>query len=242
MQYSLTNVNAFILLAAIAYSLYLYIEKDSERSSSSVNALSIQGKTAMPHNVSDTSYANSLAEGESSSNTDLSDKNNSPIQLISQMKGYFYINPFIALSLALTLFSFVGIPPLIGFFAKQMVLSSALDNGYVFMVLTAILTSVVSAYYYLALVKQMFFNKTDYILNPYLIGTSLKASIFNSLETGKSSLNPISSAKHKTSSTSANNVLEIVIDINNVKLSSFLSVIISSLTLVILLFILIPQE
>jgi len=39
-------------------------------------------------------------------------------------KGNFYINFYPAISLAITLFSFVGVPPLIGFFAKQMVLSA----------------------------------------------------------------------------------------------------------------------
>jgi len=37
----------------------------------------------------------------------------------------------LALSFAITIFSFVGIPPLMGFFAKQMVLSAASDNGYI---------------------------------------------------------------------------------------------------------------
>ena len=63
---------------------------------------------------------------------ELIDKNNSPIQLISQLKGYFYINPLLAISLAITIFSFIGIPPLVGFFGKQMVLSAALDKGYIF--------------------------------------------------------------------------------------------------------------
>jgi len=76
---------------------------------------------------------------------ELLDKNNSPIQLITQLKGYFYINPFLALSLAITIFSFAGIPPLVGFFAKQMVLSAALDKGYIFMAIVAILTSVIGA-------------------------------------------------------------------------------------------------
>src|SRR4051812_38841336 len=49
--------------------------------------------------------------------------NLSPIQLIDQLKGYYYINPIIALSLGITLFSFAGIPPLIGFFGKQMILN-----------------------------------------------------------------------------------------------------------------------
>ena len=69
------------------------------------------------------------------------------VQLISQLRGYFYVNPILALSLAITIFSFVGVPPLIGFFAKQMVLSAALDSGYVFLSLVAILTSVVGSAY-----------------------------------------------------------------------------------------------
>ena len=75
-------------------------------------------------------------------NKNLLDRNYSPIQLISQIKGYFYINPYLALCITTTLFSFVGIPPLVGFFAKQMVLSAALDSGYVFITLVTILISV----------------------------------------------------------------------------------------------------
>ena len=75
----------------------------------------------------------------------------------------------LALSLAITLFSFVGVPPLIGFFAKQMVLSAALDSGYIFLTLVAILTSVISAVYYLMVVKQIFFDKPEYKVNPELM-------------------------------------------------------------------------
>ncbi len=88
---------------------------------------------------------------------ELLDKNNSPIQLITQLKGYFYINPFFALSLAITIFSFAGIPPLVGFFAKQMVLSAALDKGYIFLSIVAILTSVIGGIYYLNIIKEIFF-------------------------------------------------------------------------------------
>lgn len=96
---------------------------------------------------------------------ELADKNLSPIQLISQLKGYFYINPMLSLSLTITIFSFLGIPPLVGFFAKQMVLSAALDSGFIFLALIAILTSVISAVYYLNIVKQMFFFKGEYLDN-----------------------------------------------------------------------------
>lgn len=200
MQYSLTNLNAFIILITIGFSLYLFVEKKQDN---------VIGEAV------DSGHSQLALTSE------IKDLNNSPIQLISQMKGYFYINPFLALSLAITIFSFVGIPPLAGFFAKQMVLSSALDNGYVFMALIAILTSVVSAYYYLAIVKQIFFHKTDYILNPVLENITLKASIFNNSSPGREN---------------------ITVKVEDIKLSSSLTTTISILTLIILFFILIPQE
>jgi NADH-ubiquinone oxidoreductase chain 2 len=51
-----------------------------------------------------------------------------------------------------------GIPPLIGFFAKQQVLYSALQSGYYFISIVAILVSVISASYYLQIVKVMHFD------------------------------------------------------------------------------------
>jgi len=123
-QYSISNLNAFILLITIGYSFFHLVYKES-----------------------------SLLKEEGY----LKDVNNSPIQLVSQLKGYFKINPILSISLAITLFSFIGVPPLIGFFGKQMILSAALDNGYVFITLVAILTSVISAVYYLVVIKSIFF-------------------------------------------------------------------------------------
>ena len=54
-----------------------------------------------------------------------------------------------------------------------MILSAALDSGYIFMSLVAILTSVIAAAYYLNLVKQIFFYKNDYKKNPFLHNISL---------------------------------------------------------------------
>ena len=155
----------------------------------------------------------------------LLDRNNSPIQLISQLKGYFNLNPLLALSLAITLFSFVGIPPLIGFFAKQMVLSAALDGGYVFLTLTAILTSVISAVYYLGVIKQIFFDKHEYKLNQKLHDTVFKGSIEGFLNQELRSIN-INTFSFK---------------FNNIVLSSSLTITISILTLTLLLFIFTPQ-
>ena len=186
MQYSISNLNAFIILISIGYSFYCYINNSDEYKQ-------------------------------------LVDKNNSPIQLISQLKGYFYINPVLALSLTITIFSFAGIPPLVGFFAKQMVLSAALDSGYIFLALVAILTSVISAVYYLNIIKQIFFDKSDYTINPDLLNIDLHANI--------------------TKNDVSYGVIEKVrFNTNNIVLSSSLTITISILTLIILLFIFIPQE
>jgi NADH-ubiquinone oxidoreductase chain 2 len=183
MQYSISNLNAFIILISIGYSLYYYVNKSKE-------------------------YKQLL------------DKKNSPIQLISQLKGYFYINPVLALSLAITIFSFVGIPPLIGFFAKQMVLSAALDSGYVFLTLVAILTSVISAVYYLNIIKEVFFYQPIYKVYHAFKNIDFHGNI------------------------TKNKVLfeKLTFKLNNITLSSSLTITISLLTLIILLFIFVPQE
>ena len=180
MQYSISNVNIFVIIITIGYTLYLYNGKQ---------------------------YDN------------LIDKNNSPIQLVSQLKGYFYTNPALAISFAIVVYSFVGIPPLTGFFAKQMVLWSALDRGYVFITLIAILASVISAVYYLNLIKEIFFDKSNYKLDNKFINKSLKSFTINS------------------ALLKANYMY-----INNIIISSNFSLTISNLTLIILLFIINPQE
>ena len=203
MQYSISNLNAFVLLISIGFSLYPFSYKDKEEKSKNA-----------PINSEADQYNNLL------------DRNNSPIQLISQLKGYFNLNPVLALSLAITLFSFVGIPPLIGFFAKQMVLSAALDSGYVFLTLIAILTSVISAVYYLAVIKQIFFDKHEYKLNQDLQDTKFEGSVVSSINDEMRSIN----------------VDTFSFNINNIVLSSSLTITISILTLTLLLFMFIPQE
>lgn len=74
------------------------------------------------------------------------------------MKGQFHANPVLGLSLAICLFSMAGIPPLVGFFAKYRVLYSAIENGYYFLALVGILASVVSAAYYLRIIRVIHFD------------------------------------------------------------------------------------
>nr|YP_002970840.1 NADH dehydrogenase subunit 2 [Arthroderma uncinatum]ACR19593.1 NADH dehydrogenase subunit 2 [Arthroderma uncinatum] len=149
----------------------------------------------------------------------LLDKNNSPIQLISQLKGYFYINPTLALSLTISLLSFAGIPPLVGFFAKLLVLTAALQEGFIFLALIGILTSVISAVYYLNVIKIMFFDTHSYIFSSKLFNIQTPVEIF----------------KNK-------NILDSFNFKSNFSLSNSLSVIISILTLFLLLFLFMPGE
>lgn len=158
MQYSLANLNAFIILIAVGYS-FLGWRKSS-----------VGEGFAPPHNYTEDSSAGFTEKA-------LKDQNLSPIQLIHQLKGYFYINPLLAISLSITFFSFVGVPPLLGFFAKQIILSAALDSGYVFMALIAILTSVISAVYYLAVIQEIFFEKPEYKKEKSNIAGTLSSSL-----------------------------------------------------------------
>jgi len=81
---------------------------------------------------------------------------NKDISFISEFKGLFFSNPLLSISLAISLFSMAGIPPLIGFFSKQLVLYSALQNGYYFISVLAIIVSVISCSYYLQIIKLLF--------------------------------------------------------------------------------------
>jgi NADH-ubiquinone oxidoreductase chain 2 len=118
-----------------------------------------------------------LLEIDRNSDRRLLDKNNSPLQLISQLKGFFDINPFLALSLTVGIFSSLAIPPTIGFFAKQTVLSAALQEGYYFLTLVGLLTSVVSAVYYLHIIKVLFFYNSDNLVSKNQV---LNATFFSS--------------------------------------------------------------
>lgn len=213
LQYSVSNLNAFFILIMIGYTLATYIYMPS--GSKSLKYDNVSGK------LNDT-FGNSKVEKDATKRRKQLDTENSPIQLLSQIKGYFYINTFISLSFAITLFSFVGIPPLIGFFAKQMVLSSALDEGYVFMTLIAVITSVIGAAYYLNMIKLIFFSKSDYVLESIIKKDNTKAYYGRDNDFKESKL--------------YNN------SVNSMLINDKLSIIISILTMLILLFIFMPDE
>ena len=111
-QYTITNLNAFLVLLAFGYMINL-------------------------------------------------SKKSTDIQFIADLKGQFRANPLLGLALTLSLFSMAGVPPLIGFFGKQMILYSATHRGYYFLSLVAILVSVISASYYLKIIRIIHFESLD---------------------------------------------------------------------------------
>lgn len=91
------------------------------------------------------------------------------IDLIDDLQGQFIRNPILTFSFSICLFSIAGIPPIIGFFAKQIALYSSINEGYYFISLIAVVTSVISATYYLKIVNQIHTISINHIsiIQPY---------------------------------------------------------------------------
>ena len=77
---------------------------------------------------------------------------------VSDLAGLGRTDPAMALAMAVFMFAMAGIPPLSGFFAKLYVLLSAIQGGFIWLAVIAVFASVVSAYYYLRVVKVMYFD------------------------------------------------------------------------------------
>ena len=81
------------------------------------------------------------------------------VESIDQLAGLARTHPATAFFLAMLLFSMAGIPPLAGFFAKFYVFLAAIKAGLYVLAVIGVLASVVGAYYYLAIVKTMYFDE-----------------------------------------------------------------------------------
>jgi NADH-quinone oxidoreductase subunit N len=77
---------------------------------------------------------------------------------IDDFKGLNQRNPWYAGVMAIAMFSLAGVPPLFGFFAKLMVLKAAIDAGQLWLAIVAIVFAIVGLYYYLRVVKVMYFD------------------------------------------------------------------------------------
>jgi NADH-quinone oxidoreductase subunit N len=106
------------------------------------------------------------------------------VENISDLAGLSRTHPTMAFFLAMLLFSLAGVPPLAGFFGKFYVFLAAIDSGLYVLAVIGVLSSVVGAYYYLAIVKTMYFDDPvqSFQRMPALLGLVLAVSgLFNIL-------------------------------------------------------------
>jgi NADH-quinone oxidoreductase subunit N len=78
---------------------------------------------------------------------------------IDDFKGLNQRNPWYAGVMAIAMFSLAGVPPLFGFFAKLMVLKAVIDAGQMWLAIVAIVFAIIGLYYYLRVVKVMYFDE-----------------------------------------------------------------------------------
>ncbi|WP_075214648.1 NADH-quinone oxidoreductase subunit NuoN [Mongoliimonas terrestris] len=104
---------------------------------------------------------------------------------IYELAGLSSTNKTMAFFLAMIMFSLAGIPPFAGFFAKYFVFVAAIQQGLVALAVIGVLSSVVGAYYYLRIIKVMYFDepapafeKTPVELNAVLWGAGLFTVLF----------------------------------------------------------------
>ena len=81
------------------------------------------------------------------------------IENISDLSGVSKTNPMLGYAMAVLMFSMAGIPPLAGFFGKLVIFEAAVAQELYILAVMGVLTSVVAAYYYLRIVKVMFFDE-----------------------------------------------------------------------------------
>jgi NADH-quinone oxidoreductase subunit N len=89
----------------------------------------------------------------------LKDDEGRPVEAIANLAGLSRTRPYLALALAMIMFSLAGIPPLFGFWGKFVVFQAAVQAGFIPLAAIGIAASVIGAFYYLKIVKIMYFDE-----------------------------------------------------------------------------------
>ena len=101
---------------------------------------------------------------------------------LENFKGTYVKNPLLTAALTVSMLSLAGIPPLAGFLAKYFLFMNALSEGFIWLVIIAIVTSIVGAYYYLRIVGYLF-NRKEVVGNAIEISTAYKVILYFSIFT-----------------------------------------------------------
>ena len=102
--------------------------------------------------------------------------NSCGIENVSDLAGLSKTHPYFALLVLITMLSAAGIPPLIGFHAKLMVIKSLIDSSYILLSFIVVMMTVISAYYYLRIIKTIYFDDREELISN-LSGNNVVLSI-----------------------------------------------------------------
>jgi NADH-quinone oxidoreductase subunit N len=80
---------------------------------------------------------------------------------LNDFKGLSQRSPWLAFMMLLLMFSMAGVPPTVGFYAKFSVLNAVVQSGYTWLAITAVMFSLIGAFYYLRIVKLMYFDAPE---------------------------------------------------------------------------------
>ena len=109
------------------------------------------------------------------------EQNNGGRTDMAAYNGFYQTNPKLSFLMTLALFSLAGIPPFAGMFSKFFVFMAGVQNGEpmaYFVVIIALVNTVVSLYYYLLIVKAMYITKTDEPLPAFVSDANTKVALF----------------------------------------------------------------
>lgn len=118
----------------------------------------------------------------SNSNGDSEVVSGGPIKYIDELSGLQKENPLMAFTVAMSMFSMAGIPPLAGFCAKLYVFFAAMESSLYGLAILGVLTSTIGAFYYLRWIKIVFFENKKSLSDPYgLAPQGMKADFFHQI-------------------------------------------------------------
>jgi NADH-quinone oxidoreductase subunit N len=96
---------------------------------------------------------------------------------VEDLSGLARTHPVLAFCLGMMMFSLAGIPPLAGFFAKFQVFTAAIEANLVALAVIGVVTSVVGAYYYLRIVKVMYFDEAGAAYDAMPVGVKFVLAV-----------------------------------------------------------------
>lgn len=105
---------------------------------------------------------------------------NGMVEKISDLSGLSKTNPGMAICMTMFMVSLIGIPPWLGFFGKLYAFTPAVESGLIWLVVVALLASVISCFYYLRVIKTMWFDEPtrEFVKAPRIVRVIAVVAVF----------------------------------------------------------------